>query len=395
VPNKHAARRRTRRGLAIGAAVIAVASAGYLVIRPHRSTTSTAVAATGDRPGSRVEAGPVVHPGRGPTSYRITYRTDGGRKSYEGTTVLEVRRPFDARQENFTGSPPGKGKPAVSIQTLGRFQQGALVLAVPPAPPSFDLNPAASLPAASKRGLVVRRERRVIAGRACQVYRTGDDPASGALKAWKPKATSWNDVCLDAQGLVLEQVAVEKGAVLHRRVAVTVDLAPSLDDSLFAAAGDVLPVQKGGGAFKQVSDDSRLPGRFWDLPSVPQGFAHIGRYVVRPPQPELVASVDRERYLLGGIADAYTSDGGVLIVEQGSTLGSEAPFAPDVTAERVDLGALGTGEVILSLATTVVRVNLGSGAYVRVAGNLSPTTLIEVARSLLPGPGGTLTSASG
>jgi hypothetical protein len=384
----------SRRGVlaaATAAAVVAGGAATYAATRPdHRPEVHT----NGDRPGSRVAPGPAVVPATGPLAYRIEYRTDSATAPEAGTLELEVRRPFDARQEE-TGAAAGK-HPVVTVETLGRFVHGALVLAVPPAPPASDLHVAASLGAALDRQLVLRRERRVVAGRPCQVYRTATDPSAGALQAWDRTSDTWNDACIDADGLLLEDVAVEHGAVARRRVATKVERSPTIGDERFATTGDPVPVQKGGGACKQVDDSSRLPDRFWDLPVPPPGFVHVGRYAVRPPQPELVGNVNRDRLLLGGLADAFRSDdGGVLVIDQGATLGGEHPFAADPAAAKVDLGPLGQGELIVSFGTSVVRADLGRGAYVRVAGTLPPDSLVEIARSLVAGPGGTVTPAAG
>ena len=116
----------------------------------------------------------------------------------------------------------------------------------------------------------------------------------------------------------------------------------------------------------------------------------MGRYLSRPPQPDLVNNVNRERDLVGGVNDVYVNGVDVVVVDQGATLGGDHPFASDPTATPVDLGSLGRGEVIESLGSSVVRIDLGHGNYVRVAGTVAPSVLIDVARSLVAGPGGTL-----
>jgi hypothetical protein len=56
----------------------------------------------------------------------------------------------------------------------------------------------------------------------------------------------------------------------------------------------------------------------------------------------------------------------------------------------VDLGALGTGEIIVGLPAVEVRVTTGGGHYVRVRGTVPLSMLTDVARSLRAVPGGTL-----
>lgn len=310
-----------------------------------------------------------------------------------GTTVLAVRRPFEGREETRSGPPPGRTTVSATVESLGRFTQGSLVLAVPAAPAALDERPQATLVDLVTAGRMQRRERRVVAGRPCQVYRSATDPTTAAPTAWHAGVTTWTDLCLDAKGLVLEKVGVVKGSVAQRRVAVRVEEPAKLADGLFRSSGRPVAVQKGGGAFATLQSDSRLPERFFDLPAAPAGFVHLGRYLSRPPQPELVGNINRERDLIGGVNDVYVKGPEVIVVDQGSTLGGDHPFGADPTATAVDLGALGRGELILSLSASVVRVDLGRGAYVRVAGTVAPSTLVAAARSLVAGPGGTLTVA--
>jgi hypothetical protein len=95
------------------------------------------------------------------------------------------------------------------------------------------------------------------------------------------------------------------------------------------------------------------------------------------------------------VSDVYVDDRDeVVVVEQGSTLAGGKPFAPEPTATPVDLGSLGRGEQIVSLGASVVRADLGGGAYVRIAGTAPPDRLVELARALVARPGGALTVRS-
>jgi hypothetical protein len=386
-------KRRTAAALAaavaIGGAGVALASMG------GDAPGANNVPTTGNRLGSRVVDGPHVVPGPGPQAYAITYRVDGGGRGIVTTELLRVRRPFDARMDAFAGPPPGHGDASVTIETLGRFEshpagQNSLVLAQPPTSPAFDLRPQAFLQAAVDRGLLQRREHRVIAGRACDTYRSREDLAAGAIMPSRAGDNAWTDTCIDADGLVLESVRVEKRVVLHRRVAMSVDLAPQLDDQLFVTGEQTVPPNKGGGSFRVLDASSRLPGRFWDLNDPPAGFTHQGRYLARPPQPDVYADLTKIGSLIGGVSDVYRSGADVVVVDQGATLQGAKPFAAEATGAPVDLGALGEGELVLALSGSEVRADLGGGQYVRVGGTLAPDQLIAIARSLTPGPGGTL-----
>jgi hypothetical protein len=387
-------RRRLRRSIVIGGAVIVIGGVGALVA-VGGSHSSNNVPVSGNRIGSRAVGGKAVAIGTVPDAYQIVYRVDGGGRGVVTTARLMVKRPFDARQETLGGPPPGHDVSGVTIQTLGRFRtqigtQDPTVYATPPAPASLDLRPEAALSAVLKGDLLVRRERRVVAGRPCQVYRSAESLGGGPVTAWKPTSKTWTDTCIDGTGLVLETVSVEKGKVLNRRVAINVTINPVLDDTLFAAGDQTVPPKKGGGSFQKLDPSSRLPGRFWDLPQPPAGFTFAGRYAARPPQPDVFSDPTRIGELIGGVSDVYTSGNSVIIVDQGATLGGGKPFGAEPTAQAVDLGQLGAGQLVLSLGGSEARVDLGKGTYVRVSGTVDPSVLVDVARRLVPGPGGSL-----
>src|SRR5947208_12140993 len=98
---------------------------------------------------------------------------------------------------------------------------------------------------------------------------------------------SYTDLCIDGAGLVLEEVSFSSGKILLRRLAVEVDENPTLADSLFGVKGTPIDVRSGGGTIRALTPGSRTPGSFWELPSAPAGFAHMGRYAVIPPQAAL------------------------------------------------------------------------------------------------------------
>ena len=51
---------------------------------------------------------------------------------------------------------------------------------------------------------------------------------------------------------------------------------------------------------------------------------------------------------------------------------------------------IGAGQLVLSVGGSEARVDLGKGSYVRVTGTVDPSVLVDVARRLVPGPGGSL-----
>ncbi|MEA3076204.1 MAG: hypothetical protein QOF60_1112, partial [Actinomycetota bacterium] len=146
-----------------------------------------------------------------PTSFVITYRVE----RYDPTRVQvstdehEIRRPYDAR---LTSTIDGQ----VTSVRASRF--GALVISTgegprslvsPPAPATSDVRLLTALPDALARHLVELREQREVIGRRCQVYRTGTTVAAGELVPLGSKAGEYADICVDARGLLLEEVWVQ------------------------------------------------------------------------------------------------------------------------------------------------------------------------------------------
>src|SRR5690606_23900536 len=130
-----------------------------------------------------------------------------------------------------------------------------------------------------RAGLFVPKERREVLGRECQVYRTGQALETLVLLA----ATDQNhaDGCIDAGGLVLEQVAVIDGEAQVYQVAITVDTDPRLDDATFAVEGDRLTVDDGGSELEEIGPTTPPISGYWHFPSPPAGYEHVGRYRLR------------------------------------------------------------------------------------------------------------------
>ncbi|MEX2539954.1 MAG: hypothetical protein WD646_15005 [Actinomycetota bacterium] len=301
-----------------------------------------------------------------------------------------MNRPFNARVDSRGGPPPGERKISVTTNSFGRLQVRDDVLAVPPDVPSVDRRPDAAIEEMVRRGYAEQRERRRVAGRVCRVYRVSGDSSSTELVPVHRAGGDHTDVCIDATGLVLEEAAFADETLSSRRVAVSVDERPSVDEDLFDLDEPTLGVREGGGSLQEVDPGSRLPGGpFWDLRQAPDGFEKRGRFAVIPPQPGFDDPVQRNS-IITLMTDVWTDGIDVLTVERGATQGGVKPFEDDPNARRVDLGELGSGELRYGLRTSEVRVRTTGGRFVRVAGTLSGARLIAVARALEPMPEGPL-----
>lgn len=334
--------------------------------------------------------------------YDVTYRVefDSGAAKTFATERVFVQRPFNRRDELFTGQPRGRGpdgrRTSLTLHTFDRTlsqQETAppLVLTTPPLVAVDDVRLDALLPDLLRLRYARVVGRHVVLGRRCEVVRTtvalGSTFLSGLTSARPPTRV---DTCVDSSGLVLDERRYDRGRQTERRLAVAVDAqAPQPATSLFGVAAAPVAATEGGGFVRQLADDSRPPGRaFWRLLSPPAGFTHRGRYAVVPPQPR--SDQPGAAYaLVSGIVDVYVDGSDVITIDQGGTLGQGRPFAPAPNAPHVQT-PIGDGEVLLSGNTAEVRVFVPPGRYVTVAGTVAVAFVTRIAQSLVPQPGGRL-----
>ena len=329
------------------------------------------------------ETGPLTID-RTPASYRIVYRLEevGGDEAAVSTDKVWVRRPFESRLETWRGAPPGEARVSTQIGAFARRRNESVsaeevVLGVPPSTGPSDVRLLPALADAEAAGLVERREVRIVLGRPCQVLRTGQVLAASRLT--RASADEYTDACIDAAGLVLEELRVVQGEVLSRRIAVEVEEDPDLDDELVQTGKRTLEVDEGGGLVRRMSD-ALPPGEFllFDPASIPAGFERLGRFNVIPSQPENFNDPGREGARETSFADVFVRGADFLVLDQGGTLQGVDPFAEDPSSPRVDLGPYGSGEVRLSALGVEVRVKRSGGRFVRARGTLPPSELARV-----------------
>lgn len=383
-----------RRNLAlVAAAVVALVVAGWALFLRDSGDAGGAdgdesTLAELDREGSEEVAGaPDVEVTGSPASYRIVYRVeDVGEEIAYRTDVVSVRRPWESRLESRSGRPPGDEELSTQVATFGQRinrapGQDPAVIELGPVLPASDLRLEPVLGPAVAAGRLERREVREVLGRRCQVYRAGDYLSAAAIA---PATTAlFADSCVDAAGLLLEEVLFSEGDAIARRVAVEVDESPPLDDDLFPTGEPSVDASKGGGSMQRLVDGTSTPGTFYVADAVPEGFVAVGRWSVVPPQAENFGEdITREGFRRAQVSDVYERGTDVLVLEQGATLQGAPPFEIDPTNPTVDLGALGTGEVRFSALGNQVRALLPGGKFVQATGTLAPDELAAVLRSL-------------
>ena len=400
---ERARRRRQRRAsrrtpvVVAVAAVTAVAAGGaFLATRggDDEGDERSELAAIG-REGSVIvpDADPVELAEPASTA-RVVYRVEtAGEEVSVLTDVLSVRRPFESRMETKLGEPPGGDSVSSRIgwylhtATVGGGAQPSLLEVAPGAPPT-DLRLDAVLPVALEHELIERREVRRVAGRECQVYRSLQTLAA---RVQPPTDDEHADTCVDAAGLVLEEVVTVDGDVLTRRVAVEVDESPSFDDGLFRADGTPVEAAAGGGFVRRVKDGSTPPGEFFVVDAPPAGAQRLGLFSVVPPQPENFGDDPlRESSRRAAVVEAWQRGGDIIAVEQGGTLRGAAPFEPTPGVPKVTVASFGEAELLVTGSGIELRVVRDGGRYVRLYGTVPPDELIAVASSMRQVPGGTL-----
>jgi hypothetical protein len=318
-----------------------------------------------------------------PESYRITYRVRF--VDAESTEVLEVVAPFDSRTTSYAGASttgrPTQEREAAFGLLVTRSGDQTTTLQVPPA--LAGPRPAAALAGAEEAGLVERREVREVAGRRCQVWRTGGAQAATTFVA--PTDDDHFDLCVDEDGLLLEEWQVDGGVAIRQRVAVDVEVGTVTAAEVARLPREsTLPVDLGGGSLVETAADAQPVGPFLEVGAAPAGFTHRGRFTVVPPQAGLLEGGERAK-VLAATTDVYVRGADAVIVERGGVLDLSDPWTVNDAFPDVDLGpAVGTGELVPGRTGGEVRALLGSGRYLRVSGSIDLDELVAIARDLVP-----------
>lgn len=377
-----------RRKAAAGAAVVLlVAGAGTWLLLADDDTDLRAGSTELDEPAGLFEVGEPLE------AYRIDYRVEsrGGDDAVVTSDRLVVRRPFESRLETYDGPVPDGRPSSVQIEAFGALyadgvESEEVVVAVPPGPPGADPRIEAGLASALEEDRFELGPRREVLGRTCQVIRTATLLATGDLAP--PGGRDHAETCIDAAGLVLEEVLVVEGSMLLRRLAIDVDVEPEVDDEMFETGDQTVPVDSGGGFLAETEPDSRQPGRFFQS-RPPVGHDRFGRYVVIPPQQENFTDPLLRGHRLTYLSDVFVDGASVVVLDQGGTFGGVDPF-PDRQGVEVDLGELGTGLLSYGRTGPTLLVARDGGKFLRARGTVEPDVLIELLEGLDEVEGGEL-----
>lgn len=335
-----------------------------------------------------VDPDPTFAIGERSGPYAVTYVVEDLLSSAQPQTGerLVVRPPFESVLDQATAPPPIDEVTARQVSVLDRLRIGGLddplVIHRIPGIAVSEIRVRPILDAAIDAGLLEVLGQREVAGRRCQVVRTAT--LLGAAELQPITEAEHADSCLDADGILLEEVLHLDGEAVLRRVAVEVDTEVEPVDGDFDAGTVIAPVDQGGGSVLPVSPDAGSLGPFWVLPddSVPEGFELVGRFGVIPPQPERFSD-ESKGSPIAGTADVWRRGVDAIVVWQGGTQGRDRPYASIEHALEVDGGPLGDGELLLGATSTELRFAFDGGRFVHVIGSLPPDELAAVARAMI------------
>ncbi len=327
-----------------------------------------------------------------PETYRAVFRSENraGGELVLTTDRVWVRRPFASRVETYSAD----GKRL----TLRQSNFGALAsssssseplnITVPPSLSSGDLRIDAVLKDAVEEKTILRRERREVYGRQCQVYRAGGPVLAGDITPYKGGTGTYTDFCIDRNGIVIEEYWVQDDKLLRRRVATDLDVGVPIAEKTFTIDVPEAPgVDRG--AIERISEDASDHGSpIWVLPKVPRGFKKLGRYGVVITSAALTGSGSNP--LAGAnpitsISDVYVDGADLVVVDQDPSL-IQASLG-DRPTRKVELGDLREGMLVVDGRMSELRGTAPGGSVVRIVGTLPPHELIELARSLEPQEG--------
>jgi hypothetical protein len=333
-----------------------------------------------------------------PAAYHLVYKVDnfGSGENGQDTTTQEytVRRPFDAHLVARKGAPPGTDEQWSLIWNLGKYGQttsGASpeVGQVAPQAALGDIRLDATLTDLVADKKFVAKERRIVLGRECQVYRTGS--ALETLSVSAPTDTDYAEACIDSDGLLLEEVVVSSGKLAERLIATSVDDQTAPTDDVFTITGDPTPLAQGGSQLAPIDAATKPADGYWGLAAPPAGYTLQGRYLLQTPADQNTSNTSASTTTTSTTAppapipsyvDVYVDGPDTIIVRQGPT--AAEPQSDATPGASVDIGALGSAPLTAALTGSHIVAHPAAPAawYVELQGTVSRDALKQVASQL-------------
>lgn len=322
-----------------------------------------------------------------PETYRADYRVENRAGESLQVTIEKVwvRRPFASRVETWKdGKLLSTRQSSFGTLTNESGNSQPLNIAVPPSLSSGDLRLDNAIDAALERETIVRRERREVHGRECQVYRAGGPVLAGDLETYEPGKGTYADFCVDRNGIVLEEYWLDEGRLLRRRVATDLDVDVSISERTLAITTPESP-DIDRGAVERIPRKTTGEGLpLWTLEKAPKGWDDLGRYAViiseqaYPKSDPLAPSAAP-----ASTSDVYIRGADFFVVDQDPSLGQALSLEKRVSRD-VELDELEEGKLIVDGRMNEVRAKTPEGSYIRIFGTLHPDELVKLADKLAP-----------
>jgi hypothetical protein len=385
-------RRRLKIGIPLGVVALLLAGGGVFLLVARDGGGAKEFSLTSEL--AAIQAGDFAITTT-PAAYHLVYRVDsfGGDDGQQtNTQEYTVRRPFDAYLVDKSGAPPGGDEQYSLLWNLGKYAQSSAGAAdevgqLAPQPALGDIRLDATLEDLVADGTFVPKERRLVLGRECQVYRTGQPLETFGLAA--PTDDTYTDACVDSDGLLLEELSVSSGELVERLIATQVDDQIQPTDDTFAITGEPTTLDQGGSQLTAIDAATKPVEGYWGLDTPPSGYQLQGRYLLQTPS-DAGAGTDTSTTTtttapvapVPSYIDVYVNGVDTIMVRQGPT--AAEPTSPTNQGASVDLGALGTTPLTATLTGSrlVAHPTAPADWYVEVTGTVSRTELQQAASAL-------------
>jgi hypothetical protein len=312
-----------------------------------------------------------------PASFQVTYRVT---LSASGTPssqweLLTVNRPFAGSDLTYPSAPtPGTQPAAGTLFTKdGLFAvDGTGVHKVSgrqPGPPGDDQDLLAQLPDLGGRGLARRLGTTTVAGRPCTTWRFAAPPVGPLARL---SGRDHDDLCIDAEGLVLAEDWTYQGRLVQTKRASRV-IVGSVQQPVGTSGATPVPA----GTAVPVALPDPTATTFLPPPPTPPGFAPSGLESFAEPDPQTPRQL-----LAASLVWSFTRGDAVITVEAGTNSPGLLPWQTESTAVRALTLPLGRGESVLRSEGPEIHVDLGGGRWVRIRGTVTLAGLETYARSV-------------
>ena len=334
--------------------------------------------------------------------YDSTYNSSG--RSSTSTNDYLIQRPFNSLL-SIKSADPEANTDFTAVSSLGIYSNvsGGTPNAQTNIPTAglADFRYDASLADLLTAGTYVLRERRTLIGRECQLYRTGQSPETYALAV--PTATDFADLCIDASGLILEEITVVSGNFQEHIVATSVNESPTIGADTFKAVA-APPALSASGTSLTDLDAAKppVPG-YWGFTTLPTGYTLKGRYTfaqniadpsadtastvpTTPPATESTDTTVAKTIVVPSYVDVFTNGIDYIVIHQGPT--SVLPTDDARSATATTSALLGSVKTASGVTGTTMLIAPPSPAswFLEVSGTLAKDALAKIADTLTQSP---------